>query len=169
MHTFVERDYPLLHAACKTITLYMDKHDQALGAAELINRTPSLGKHPFALVHPAPERTSRGAASAPMSMKALPQQMRGYASPDELAIRPSAARPALDVDVIDTSWMDTNTVGPRHNYFSVNRWLIDDLSEIVKTRKRAASRPHRLIKLDSARVTDGNVWVFLAAPSWFGT
>ena len=64
--------------------------------------------------------------------------------------------------------MDTNTVGPRHAYFNVNRWLIDDLAEIITTRKRAAQRPHRLVKLEVEGPTDGNVWVFLAAPSWVG-
>ena len=83
-------------------------------------------------------------------------------------LTPSEQRPALDVDVVDTSWMDSNTVGPRHAYFNVNRWLIDDLAEIILTRRRAAARPHRLVKLDQDHDTHGNVWVFLAAPSWIG-
>ena len=90
----------------------------------------------------------------------LPRRLRGYHDAEELEFGPSDARPALDLDVIDTSWMDTNTQGPRHNYFSVNRWLIDDLAEVITTRKRAAARPHRLVKLDVGSSTSaGNVWV----------
>jgi len=48
--------------------------------------------------------------------------------------------------------------------------LIDDLADVkITTRKRApASRPHQLVKLDVEGRTHGNVWVFLAAPSWIG-
>ena len=50
--------------------------------------------------------------------------------------------------------------GPRHNYFNVNRWLIDDLLELVTTGRRAALRTHRMTR------RGGNVWAFLAAPSY---
>jgi len=64
------------------------------------------------------------------------------------------------MDVIDTSWMDSNVHALRHNYFNVNRWMIDDLKDIICTEKRA--------KLRTARLTNraDNVWAFLAAPSY---
>ena len=65
----------------------------------------------------------------------------------------------LDMDVVDISWMDTNIHCARHNYFNINRWLIDDLMEIITTRKRAASRISRMTH------RGGNVWSFLAAPN----
>ena len=89
LHTFVERDYARLRAVCKVLTLYMDRRDQALALSEVINRTPSLGKHPFALVEAVRplERT--------LSMR---HAARGYASAAELAFKPSATHPPLDVD-----------------------------------------------------------------------
>ena len=158
LDTFIQRDYKLLRSVCEVITLYMDRKDNALAWAEVLNRAPSLGKHPFALV--SQERAQ--------SRKSVVSYVRGYEMDVDLMITPSAQRPALDVDVIDTSWMDTNAAGPRHAYFNVNRWLIDDLAEVILTRKRAAARPHRLVKLDMEGRTFGNVWVFLAAPSWIG-
>ena len=102
-------DYDVLHAHCQHITIYMDQKDQALGAAELINRTPSLGKHPFALVRSA--RDSLTGAGGVL------RHLRGYDDSGHLDCRHSGS-PMLDLDVIDTSWMDTNAVGPRHSYFS---------------------------------------------------
>ena len=194
LHTFIERDYPDVRNVCEVITLYMDRSDQALAWAEVFNKAPSLGKHPFALVSNArtPQATAGGASPPPpatgggnnnapkkgrfhlprasvLKTTSVVKQLRGYDREVDLTFAPTAKTPALDLDVIDTSWMDTNTVGPRHSYFNVNRWLIDDLAEIIVTRRRASSRPHRLVKLDMEGRTFGNVWVFLAAPSWIGS
>ena len=49
-------------------------------------------------------------------------------------------RTPLDMDVIDTSWMDSNVQALRHSYFNVNRWLIDDIREIITTKRRARQR-----------------------------
>ena len=64
----------------------------------------------------------------------------------------------LDLDVIDVSWMDNNVHAMRHNFFGINRWMVDDLREIFTTHKRA--------RLRTARMTHRfhNVWSFLAAP-----
>ena len=66
--------------------------------------------------------------------------------------------PELDLDVIDVSWMDMNVHSMRHNFFNVNRWMVDDLREIITTQARA--------RLRTSRMTHrfGNVWSFLAAP-----
>ena len=174
LHTFIERDYDLLHAHCGNVTIYMDRKDQALGISELVMRQPSLGKHPFALASKARASIDLDAVQEP-SLTApysrLMRFLRGYNDSKELDFRRSKIARALDVDVIDTSWMDTNATGPRHAYFNVNRWIIDDLAEVVTTRKRAIARPHRLIRLDrGAAQTSAHapVYVFLAAPSWVG-
>ena len=70
---------------------------------------------------------------------------------------PRAPAP-LDMDVIDTSWMDSNVQTLRHSYFNVNRWLIDDIRETVVNCYRARERTSRLTH------RRGNVWSFLAAP-----
>ena len=66
----------------------------------------------------------------------------------------------LDMDVIDVSWMDNNVHSLRHSFFNVNRWIIDDLREILSTQRRARDR--------TARMTHrfANVYSFLAAPSY---
>ena len=66
----------------------------------------------------------------------------------------------LDMDVIDTSWMDSNIHELRHNYFNVNRYMIDDIREVISTKRRAHLRTGRLTH------RRGNVWSFLAAPKY---
>lgn len=130
----------------------MDTGDEALFAAEwLVNHKPSLGKHPFALVESLPPDDGRGCAAA------FRRWMRGY---DALPTRHVDGSAPLDLDVIDISWMDSNVHGPRHSYFNVNRWLIDDLLEIITTGRRACLRTHRMTR------RGGNAWSFLAAPSY---
>jgi len=63
----------------------------------------------------------------------------------------------LALDVVDTSTLDSNVHELRHSYFNLNAFIVDDLAEIVTTRRRACMR-RRLT------ATSGNVWVFLAAP-----
>ena len=66
----------------------------------------------------------------------------------------------LDMDVIDTSWMDSNVQGLRHNYFNVNRYMIDDIRDVILTKRRAYLRSGRLTH------RRGNVWSFLGAPKY---
>ena len=63
----------------------------------------------------------------------------------------------LALDVVDTASLDSNVHELRHCYFNLNAFIVDDLAEIVTTRRRACMR-RRLT------ATSGNVWVFLAAP-----
>ncbi|KAI9983103.1 hypothetical protein PInf_007030 [Phytophthora infestans] len=66
----------------------------------------------------------------------------------------------LDMDVIDTTWMDNNVHAIRHNYFNLNPTIVDDLRHVIVLKKRASSRPG-LLKTTSAE----NVYIFLVAPS----
>ena len=66
----------------------------------------------------------------------------------------------LDMDVIDTSWMDSNVHALRHNYFNVNRWMLDDIRDTVVTRRRAHLRSGGLTH------RRGNVWSFVGAPKY---
>ena len=68
-------------------------------------------------------------------------------------------KPTL-MDVIDTSWMDSNVQGLRHNYFNVNRYMIDDIRDVLLTKRRAHLRGGRLTH------RRGNVWSFLGAPKY---
>lgn len=74
-------------------------------------------------------------------------------------LAPAGKRMApLDLDVIDVSWMDNNVHEMRHNFFNLNRWMIDDIREVILTQRRARLRTARM----THRFT--NVWSFLAAP-----
>ncbi|KAF9436165.1 hypothetical protein BGZ76_004668 [Entomortierella beljakovae] len=76
---------------------------------------------------------------------------------------------ALDVDVIDTTSLDVNIHSIRHNFFNLNRLLVDDLYDVVVLGRRAKEREGRL----SSRWTfaddgseNGEVYTFLCAPSY---
>jgi hypothetical protein len=64
----------------------------------------------------------------------------------------------LDIDVIDTTWMDNNVHAIRHNYFNLNPTVVEDLRFLMVEQQRASSRPG-LLK------TTENVYIFLVAPS----
>jgi hypothetical protein len=63
----------------------------------------------------------------------------------------------LDVDVIDTTWMDQNVHALRHSYFNLNPVLVEDLHDIVVTGKRAAERSLLLHR-------EGNIFSYCSAP-----
>lgn len=65
----------------------------------------------------------------------------------------------LDIDVIDTSFMDANVHGMRHNYFNLNRELVEDIRDLLVTQRRAHQRKSRLEWIG------GNVFAFLVAPT----
>lgn len=65
----------------------------------------------------------------------------------------------LDIDVIDTSFIDSNVHGIRHAYFNLNRELVEDITDLLVTHRRAHQRQTRLEWLE------GNVFAFLVAPS----
>ncbi|KAH9261258.1 hypothetical protein BASA81_000962 [Batrachochytrium salamandrivorans] len=64
----------------------------------------------------------------------------------------------LDVDVIDTSSMETNVHQLRHAYFDLNKILVEDLHELIVTGKRAAERSLLLHR-------EGNIFSFCQAPA----
>lgn len=65
----------------------------------------------------------------------------------------------LDIDVIDTSYMDANVHSMRHNYFNLNHGLIEDIRDLLVTQRRAHQRTSRLEWLGS------NVFAFVVAPT----
>lgn len=81
--------------------------------------------------------------SSPYANKYSPEQRLNY----------------LDMDVIDQSFIEQNVGTMRHNNWNLNREVIEDLRELVVSRKRAYQRSTRLDK------REGNVWVYRIAPS----
>ncbi|CAG8454066.1 18519_t:CDS:10 [Racocetra fulgida] len=50
----------------------------------------------------------------------------------------------MDLDLIDTTQLDVNIHKMRHNFFNLNRLLVDDLSDIIVFGRRAGERKTRL-------------------------
>jgi len=173
LQRFLDHDYAALRRVCSHITLYGDNSDGALFWSETFNREKALGKHPFELASSQPGKPNNriNKALLPSMHPKLrsgtklfdrtgktPLTDKGILSlGEDLDNDPFCVTP-LDMDVIDTSWMDVNVHAMRHNIFNVNRWVVDDLREIVYTQKRARLRNNRLIH------RSGNVFAFLAAP-----
>jgi Alpha/beta hydrolase of unknown function (DUF900) len=65
----------------------------------------------------------------------------------------------LDLDVIDTTGLDTNIANIRHNAFLLNPILLKDLDEIIRTGQRAMKRSSLLYR-------DGNLFSYCHAPSF---
>lgn len=68
----------------------------------------------------------------------------------------------LDMDVVDTTWVDVGVDQMRHN-FAANQLLVDDLRRIIFTQERARSRTERMTHRSA------NVWAFIGAPRFFTT
>ena len=62
-----------------------------------------------------------------------------------------------NIDVIDVSWMENNMHNMRHNFFDLNKLVVDDLREIIVNKKRALYRKGLLYRKE-------NVWSFLSPP-----
>ncbi|KAJ3309305.1 hypothetical protein HDV04_006247 [Boothiomyces sp. JEL0838] len=69
----------------------------------------------------------------------------------------------MEVDVIDTTELDMNIHLARHSYFNLNKFIVDDVFDLIITRNRAKDREHRLLNIR------GNVYGFLSAPSYVVT
>ena len=66
----------------------------------------------------------------------------------------------FDLDVIDTTLLDSNVQSLRHFYFNLNRLLVDDIHDIIVHKRRAKQRRRRLVCIEQ------NVYTFLSAPSY---
>jgi len=64
----------------------------------------------------------------------------------------------LDIDVIDTTSLDTNIAGVRHGGFSVNPIMIKDLKELIVDGDRARLRSSLLKR-------EGNIHTYSHAPA----
>jgi hypothetical protein len=64
----------------------------------------------------------------------------------------------MDLDVIDTTGLDTNIADIRHSAYNLNPSLLRDLEELVTTSRRAKAR--------SLLYRDGNIFSYCSAPSF---
>lgn len=125
---FVKYQYDTIKTYTDLITLYSNKQDVALFAAEFVNWEKMLGK----------------------SVHGLHREI--LTAEEELIY--------LDMDVVDTSDLDVNMSGARHAYFNLNKFIVDDICDVIQNGKRALERGHRLLAME------GNVFGILSAPSY---
>lgn len=97
LRAFVRRDFAVLRGMCEHITIYIDSVDNAQWAPELLfEHEPSLGRHPFALVRDLPDAGD-----------SLTERLYGYRSNEALRLADDGVSVPLDLDVVDTSFLDS--------------------------------------------------------------
>ncbi|CBZ51136.1 conserved hypothetical protein [Neospora caninum Liverpool] len=154
---FVLQEYSFLRQYCSNISLFCDAHDGALWWSELFSGRQALGRSVFGL-YTRPREDEPVSEETPKLPPVFAETMacfQGY-EPDYLK---SDTREWLDLDVIDMTWLGHNVHSMRHSYWPLNREIIEDIRELVVTRKRARQRTSRLDR------REGNVWVYRVAPS----
>lgn len=135
---FINQAYDKLRAVCPLITMYGNGKDIALSSAQyLYALEPIMGRYVYGLKNESPQDEAT---------EDMETSLR-----DDLY---------LDMDVIDATNLENNVAMDKHTYFSLNKFVVDDLCELVISGLRANEREHRLIKVD------GNVFSFLSAPSF---
>lgn len=162
LQKFIQIQYPIMRQYCEMITVYVDESDGALFPDELLTRTRMLGLH--------------GIGS---SIKTYHENHRGNHDDiewNDVELEPSERktiswmlklnRPLLtehfefDVDYIDCTLLDANVHDLRHNYYNLNKSVVDDIHDILVYKKRAIHRKRRLVRIQS------NLFTFLSAPSY---
>jgi len=154
-HEFVDCYARRLTAMSPCVTLYADALDTALFGAELQNSVLKLlnPKRRCPVAHEdlskAPERKRRGRSNSYW------EYSLGRIKKDLLY----ADGTVVDIDVVQTTYLGANVQDVRHNAFSLNRELVDDLRDILVNRQRAFQRNTRL------QYRGGNRYNFLVAPT----
>ena len=137
LQAFIDSKCDAVLQVCDHVTLYGDEGDGALAYSEFFNRIPILGKRPCNVAQ---------TVAASITYSSTWHRLHALVS----------SRP-LSIDVIDVSWMDSNMHAMRHNFFDLNRLMVDDLRDILLSRRRAHERTRLMAR-------GGNVWSFLTPP-----
>ncbi|TMW62037.1 hypothetical protein Poli38472_009530 [Pythium oligandrum] len=178
--------YDLSRRFCDMITLYADGMDGALFFSEIFTKQDVLGPCNYSIgrrahmIHRDPNevtdtedspladhRHTVEFAIADVNQRGGFDGVKAFAYNHRLrdlsttsTIDEEESPKYLDMDVIDTTWMDNNVHSMRHNYFNLNPTVVDDIRNLIVSRRRAASRRGLLQAMPSE-----NVYIFLVAPS----
>jgi hypothetical protein len=186
--TLLNPDFPLVpfreHAfsaarkLCRTITVVGDKLDNALFWSQVVNGVAVRSGHeqPYALL------PNDACKKKLQHLRTVGRCVESLFFPDDVASRrgigehdyrifkdkaplvlhydkkKAAEKSWMDLDVIDTTGLDTNMKKIRHSAFNLNANLFNDLDELITTGKRAMDR--------SLLYRDGNVFSYCSAPSF---
>lgn len=134
----------VLASVAESVTVYADRNDNALFWAELMNTAlPTMETADIGFVH------SLGRAASGPVYAATPAASPGTYQEEDL----------VDCDLIDTTHIQANVHKLRHSYFHLSRELLEDVRDIIVSRKgRASQRSSRLVQ------QEGNFYGWLIAP-----
>ncbi|KAL3815281.1 hypothetical protein ACHAXA_010092 [Cyclostephanos tholiformis] len=183
--TLLNPDFPLVpfreHAfsaarkLCRTITVVGDKMDNALFWSQVLNglAVRSGYEQPFALLpNDDCKKKLQHLRTVGRCVESLyfPKLESSIVKRDYLIFKEKAPlmllydknkasdKSWMDLDVIDTTGLDTNMKKIRHSAFNLNASLFNDLDELITTGKRAMDR--------SLLYRDGNIFSYCSAPSF---
>ncbi|KAK2194661.1 Protein of unknown function DUF900 [Babesia duncani] len=174
LETFKRSTFKQIRQYCDHITIYSDLNDRILWITETLTRKRRLGRAVYEVFFNQKEIDveNSGSSSLKYSLKKeettvttlgsimmpfyqLDSNLQNTDSDDQVHW--------LDLDVIDTTWLESNVHATRHSYWFINREIAEDLRELIVCRKRARQRMSRLDR------SIGNVWVYRIAPTNFTT
>ena len=160
LRQFVSHDFAILRRLCNHLTVLGDKNDQALFWSERVNRDFDLDPALEPSWRRAVGRSVRSVGRAVFALHAGDAVAAGDGGGGGGGTRSPrrGEKRWLDLDALDTSWMDQNVHALRHNYFTLNPTLVEDLVELVVTGKRAVDRSLLLRR-------EGNIFSYCSAPS----
>mmetsp|Transcript_45198 Transcript_45198/g.72461 ORF Transcript_45198/g.72461 Transcript_45198/m.72461 type:complete len:1349 (-) Transcript_45198:1079-5125(-) len=132
-----------------------EKHQ---GRDRLWSKQLTVGKEIFSLFAPQEhrQRNDHNSSIFMAAPNAILDRMRRGRSRRRRKRAPR--RPWLDLDAIDTTWMEANVHSLRHNYFNLNPILVEDLQELIVTGRRASERSTLLHR-------EGNIYSYCQAPA----
>ena len=188
LEAFVNRAFVSIRRVCSTVTIIGDRHDKALWASQYMNGlSVYLGYGQPEVLQPrrTSDRETHSEREVFQGKHKFKQEVVGF-SIESLYMRDDVDKEEvndallfkerapvlvcteneevedkawLDVDVIDTTGLDTNIAGIRHSGFNLNPILLKDLEELISTGRRAVNRATLLFR-------NGNNFSYCHAPSY---
>jgi hypothetical protein len=175
---FREHAFPAARKLCRTNTVVADKLDGALFWSQVVNGIAvrfGYEQPPALLPNDDCKMKLQHCQTVGRNVESLyfPEDVisrRGIGKRDNLLFINKSPRVSLygenkasekswmDLDVIDTTGLDTNIKGIRHSAYNLNPSMFRDLEELITTGKRAMER--------SLLYRDGNVFSYCSAPSF---
>ncbi len=174
--SFIDETFHSIRKICSNITLIGDRQDQALMYSQYINGLTNLVKFRAPQVFNGkfyeknrgcipsqevigrtvdklcvPNNSDRKGIFKEMSIESLERNINKEYSAESEQLW-------LDLDVIDTTSLDTNIKGIRHSAFNANPILSHDLEEIIVSGERAVKRSGLMHR-------HGNIFSYCHAPS----
>jgi len=188
LESFVDRHFASVRRVCSTVTIIGDRRDKALLGSQFVNgllvysgfkqpealqpkATRDLGKFSERQVYQGKYRFRQQVIGLSIESLYFDDDVDKDELNDALLFKERAPvlvcaedeevqdRAWLDVDVIDTTGLDTNIAGIRHSGFNLNPILLKDLEELISTGRRAVNRATLLYR-------DGNNFSYCHAPSY---